>query len=213
MLELYEEYLEAIEDDAVKEGLGDLRLAREEFHNLTGKYEDGEPWFELRMMMFLDWYLLDRPGPDGRTPVECYLDIHAGELEPAEKRQLEYLCSTMRSTFEILATKGTELRLLDLLRGGEWRVHCTMTTVGLSKGDILGARIVFFDGKPSIGRGIVLHPREAHEVIKSIVARAQKEHLPLGQLCNHLDKMRLKLDRYSNVRISHIYRYPSDVLF
>lgn len=213
MIELYEEYLEQIEADAVKEGLGDLRLAREEFHNLTGKFEDGEPWFELRMMMFLDWYLLDRPGPDERTPVERYLDLHAAELSPKETVQLEYLTSTMRSTFEILFTKGSELCLLDLLRGGEWLVHCTMTTVGLSKGDILGARIVFFDGKPSIGRGIVLHPREAHEVINSIIARARQEQFPMGQLCNHLDKMRLKLDRYSNVRISHIYRYPSDALF
>jgi hypothetical protein len=60
---------------------------------------------------------------------------------------------------------------------------------------------------------VVLHPPEAHEAIFAIIARATAENYPTASLVDHLDKMRLKLDRYSNVRIQHVYRYPGDAPF
>jgi hypothetical protein len=36
--------------------------------------------------------------------------------------------------------------------------------------------------------------------------------MPPRELVDHLDKMRLKLDRYSNVRIRHVYQYPDDAI-
>jgi hypothetical protein len=36
--------------------------------------------------------------------------------------------------------------------------------------------------------------------------------MPPRELVDHLDKMRLKLDRYSNVRIRHVYQYPDDAV-
>ncbi len=212
MLEVYEDYLDLIETEAIKDGIGDFRMAREEFHNLAGKFEDGEPWFELRMNMFLDWCLLDRPGPDNMTPVARFLTVRGNDLNVEQKAQMEYLTVTQRSVFRLIEAKGDTLRLEDLARGGEWLVHSTLPTVGLSSRDILDARIVFFGGRPTVGRGIVLHPREAHEAINEIVDRAQTEHLPPATLVNHLDKMRLKLDRYSNVRIKHVYKYPGDAV-
>ncbi|MDJ0763763.1 MAG: hypothetical protein QNJ97_12345 [Myxococcota bacterium] len=209
----YDKYYERIENEAISSGLADFRLAREEFHNLTGKFEDGEPWFELRMAMFLDWYLMDRPGPDGNTPVETYLIRHASEMDRQELDQMAYLTVTLRSVFELIESRNDVLNLLDLLGGGHWMAHSTLPTLGLSKGDIFGARIVYWDGRPTIGKGIVLHPIEARQVIKEIIARGLKEEIPTRNLSDYLDKMRLKLDKYSNVRIQHVYRYPgSEIL-
>jgi hypothetical protein len=214
MLATYEEYFERIEAEAVKEGLDDLRLAREEFHNLTGRFEDGEPWFEQRMTMFLDWYLLDRPGRDGMTPVERLLTSRGGDLNGEERAQMEHFTVSLRSLFRILDAKNELLMLEDLVRGGLWQAHPTYTAVGLNKGDVLGARIVFFEGHPIlVARSVVLHPPEAHEAIFAIIARAKAENYPTASLVDHLDKMRLKLDRYSNVRIQHVYRYPGDAPF
>ncbi len=213
MLETYEDYISLIENETMKLGLSDFRLAREEFHNLTGKFEDGESWFELRMMMFLDWCLLDRRGSDGLTPVERFLTKRLDELNPDERAQMEHLTVTLRSVFKLLETKDSWLLLEDMVRGGRWRVDSMMPTVGLTKGNILNARVVFFDGRPTIGRGMVLHPPEAHQTIEEIISRARAEEFSPRLLVDHLDKMRLKLDRYSNVRIQHVYRYPSDALF
>ena len=165
------------------------------------------------MTMFLDWYILDRPGPNGLTPVEHYMVRHSQDMDPVEIKQLEYLTVTMRSVFLLQAVDKERLWLQDIVRGGQWLVKSTVPTVGLTKGDILGARIVFFDGEPTMGRGIVLHPKEAQEVILEIVSRARREGASPKKLVEHLDKMRLKLDRYSNVRIQHVYRHPSETLF
>ncbi len=213
MLSTYEDYLELIQTNAMQHGLTEFRLAREEFHNLTGKFEDGEPWFELRMTMFLDWYLLDRAGQDSLTPVERYLTHHGDELKHEDYLQMERLTVTWRSVFQILEVKGDNLQLKDLAKGGHWLVESLIPTIGFNKDDILGSRIVFFDGHPTIGRSTVLQPQDANETILKIVDRAVKESLAPRVLVDHLDKMRLKLDRYSNVRIQHVYRYPGDAIF
>ena len=70
--------------------------------NGYGKFEDGEPWFELRMTMFLDWYLLSRVGPEGMTPVERYLTHFGHALSKEEHEQMVHLTTTMRSVFSLV---------------------------------------------------------------------------------------------------------------
>jgi hypothetical protein len=213
MLETYQDYLDMVEDDATSSGIADFRLAREEFHNASGKFEDGEPWFELRMKMFIEWYLLDRVGPAGMTPIESFIVTRGGDFSPRERVQLEQLTATLRSVFRITRTKGASLAFEDLALGGVWEVESTTPTAGLERDDIIQTRIIDFNDKLIICYGTVLHPKEAREAVISIIARAKAEGMPNRELVDHLDKMRLKLDRYSNVRINHIYRYPTDAPF
>ncbi len=210
MFETYEDYLDHIEKHATRDGISDFRIAREAFHNATGKFEDGEPWFEIRMKMFMDWYLLDREGPDGLTPLETYMESQAALLAPEVYRQLIHLTATLRSVFQIEQISGASLLLNDLSRGGQWEAEATSPVLGLEGGDIIDARIAYFDNRLIMCPGTVLHPREAKERVLNIIARAKAEGMPPRETVDHLDKMRLKLDRYSNVRIQHIYRYPGD---
>jgi hypothetical protein len=210
MFETYEDYLSEIEKDAVRDGYGEFRLAREEFHNAAGVFEDGEPWFETRMKMFMDWYLLDRICHVGMTPLEAYLMEHGNTLAPEHLRQMEMLSTTLRSVFRIVKVQGNTLTLDDLASGGQWEVEATTPVAGLEKDDIVDARIALFKGCMILCPAVVLHQKEAREDIYTIVARAKAEKMPARELVDHLDMMRLKLDRYSNVRIQHIYRYPGD---
>jgi hypothetical protein len=210
MFETYEDYLSAIEKDAVRDGYGEFRLAREEFHNSTGVFEDGEPWFETRMKMFMDWYLLDRISHAGMTPLEMYLAEHGRTLPQENFRQMEALSTTLRSVFRIVKVSGNTLTLDDSASGGQWEAVGTTPVAGLEKDDVIDARIALFRGDMILCPAVVLHQKEAREDIYSIIARAKAEKMPARELVDHLDKMRLKLDRYSNVRIQHIYRYPGD---
>ena len=212
MHDSYEAYVERLQQYTTREGLSDLRLAREEFHRLTGEFEEGEPWFETRMRMFLDWYLLDRRGPNDITPVEGFLETNRSMLDEADRKQFEHLTVTLRSVFKIVRMRGDSLLLDDLAGGGQWLARWILPTVGIKKNDILNSRMALFDGTVTIGRGAVLHPREALESVEGIVARAFREEMPARQIVDHLDKMRLKLDRYSNVKIRHVYQYPDDAL-
>ncbi len=207
----YENCIERLQSMATENGLGEARLAREEFHSGTGEFEEGEPWYELRMKMFMDWYLLDRI-ENNRTWAERYLDRAGPSLDPGERLKFEHLTVSMRSIFRLVSIKGNLLTLDDLARGGRWRSRWNMPTVGLRRNDIINARIVLWDGDPVSGRGTVLHPREAHEAINNIIQRAVRQKMPSVELVDHLDKMRLKLDRYSNVKTRHVYQYPDDAL-
>lgn len=206
----YEDYLSVLEKEAVKDGYSEFRLAREEFHNNTGVFEDGEPWFEIRMKMFMDWYLLERIGHSGLTPLEYFLCSQGNVLNAKEYRQMELLSTTLRSVFRIQSISGNGLLLDDLAGGGQWQVEGTTPLVGLEREDIIDVRLALFHGKMIMCPATVLHPKEAREDVRTIIARARAERMPNRELVDHLDKMRLKLDRYSNVRIQHIYRYPGD---
>ncbi len=208
----YEPYLERIQTDAASGDLGDLRLARKEFHRLTGEFEENEPWFDLRMIMFVDWYHLDRRGADELTPAERFVQNHGDDLDSAELLQFEQLTVTRRSVFRLSRVAGSRLLLDDLASGSQWSTYWAPPTVGLAVGDIIDARIAIVAGEIVTGRGAILHPREAHEALKRIIDRARSEQMPPRELVDHLDKMRLKLDRYSNVRVRHVYQYPTDAL-
>ena len=210
MLETYEDYLAELEKEAVRDGYSEFRLAREEFHNNTGVFEDGEPWFEIRMKMFMEWYLLERIGHSGMTPLETYLFRNGETLERDVYRRMEALNNTHRAVFCISKIDGRHLSLEDLAAGGHFEVTGIMPTVGLEKDDIIEARSALFDDVMILCPTVVLHPKEAREDVRTIIARARGEKMPPRELTDHLDKMRLKLDRYSNVRIQHIYRYPGD---
>ncbi|MDD5309757.1 MAG: hypothetical protein PHU25_20765, partial [Deltaproteobacteria bacterium] len=69
-------------------------------------------------------------------------------------------------------------------------------------------RLALFRGSLVVGRGTVLHPAEAHEPIRKIVERARRDGVPAREIVDHLDKMRLKLDRYASIRVQHVYQYP-----
>ena len=206
----FESLFDRLQAYATRDGLDDARLAREEFHRRTGEFVEGEPWYELRMNMFLDYYLLDRPSASGATPAEAFLREHGGSLDPAERLEFEHLTVTLRTAFRLRRIRGTALELDDLGGGGRWRAIWTLPSTGLAVGDIVDTRVILVEGVPTTGRSAVLHPREAHDAIEKIVARARGAGMPPRDLVDHLDKMRLKLDRYSNVRIRHVYQYPDD---
>ncbi|MBN2528498.1 MAG: hypothetical protein JXR76_19070 [Deltaproteobacteria bacterium] len=208
-----ESYMELLERDASKAGLADFRLAREEFHKLTGEFEEGEPWFETRMTMFMDWYLLDRKGPGGKTPIEKYLAQHEFELNDEDLRIFQRLNVTLRSSFQIQKIKGDQLLLEDLILGGQWKCRWVLPSVGLKTDDIFNSRLILVGDEIEVGRGAVLHPVDAHEALFEILDRARREHLPVTKTVYYLDKVKLKLDRYSNVKIRHVYKYPTEVVF
>ena len=206
-------YMEILETESASAGLADFRLAREEFHKLTGEFEEGEPWFETRMTMFMDWYLLERSGSQGHTPVERYLMAHGDHLNDQDLRAFRNLNVSMRSTFQIQKIHGDVLLLEDLILGGQWKARWTLPFAGLKADDIFNSRLILAETEIEVGRGAVLHPTDAHEALFDIVDRARRDHMPLIQTVCHLDKVKLKLDRYSNVKIRHVYKYPTDVVF
>lgn len=212
LMKSYEDYMERLQQAETRDGLDDFTKAREEFHALSGTFEDSEPCFELRSTMFLEWYLLDRRGGDGLTPGERLLATETS-LTEAEKQQLTYLCLSGRYGFEVVETRGAAVLLETLGTKARFLARSIATTVGLTPEDIICARLFYFGNEPTFAKSIVLHPPESRSTIRDIAARAIASRMEPRALAQYLDKMKLKFDRYSNVRIQHVYRYPGAELF
>ena len=186
----------------------DVRRARREFQELTGKTEEDESWFEQRMTLFLEWYVLDRPGPTGLTPAQRFLVEEQGELKGHEPEIFEGLTATQRSLYRLDRWHSGRIEFTDMIGGGSWSVYQDQPMVGLQKGDLIDARLVPFRGDLYLGRGLIFHPRVAADHILRMLEEAHGRGLLSFALVDLLASLRLRFDRYRNVKVQHVYRIP-----
>jgi hypothetical protein len=187
----------------------EVRKARREFQDLTGKLEEDQPWFEQRMSLFLEWYVLDRLGPSGLTPAERFLAEEKPHLDEHESEIFEGMTATQRSLFRIDGWDAGRIDLTDMIGGGSWSVHQEQPMIGLMKGDLIDARIVPFRDELFLGRGMVFHPRAAVDQIVELLEAAHAAGKLSFDLVNLLASLRLRFEQYRHVKVRHIYRLSS----
>lgn len=190
--------------------LVEVRRARREFQELTGRFEEDEPWFEQRMTLFLEWFVFDRPGRDGLTPIERFLTDAGQELLAEEREIFTELQATQRTLFRLERWHHGRIELRDMLGGGSWSVHQSEPMVGLQRDDLMDARVVPFSGDLHLGHGLIFHPRVAREAIMVALEEAHQKGGLCFELINLLATQRLRFDRYRNVKVRYIYKLPDD---
>ncbi|WP_373049066.1 hypothetical protein [Vulgatibacter sp.] len=188
----------------------EILRAKEEFRQRTGEFHEDDKSFEPRMAAFLEFFLFDRPlEREGVPPVQAFLDAQRSELPAEDLPRLEALASGLHGIFEIrkLGTKHG-LRIREVLSGKDYEIYERRELVGLSKGDILDARIVPWDEESWVFTGAFLyHPAEARkQVLKEAKRRAKADASPL-EFAWELARLALKLERYRNVAVEHIYKF------
>lgn len=192
------------------EHLVESRRARREFQELAGKFEEDEPWFEQRMTLFLEWYVLDRRGRDGLTPAERFLAERRAEIHEADLEVFEGLAATQRTLVRIerLDARSRRFALLDVIGGCTWSVLYEDHLAGLLRGDFLDVRIVPFRGELVLGRGLIFHPRAAQAAIQAVLEAAHATGRLTFDLVHLFASQRLRYEHYRNIKIQHIYRVP-----
>jgi len=206
---VYRPYLQRLVDHFIAEAeIDELSRAREEHAALTGWFEDDEEWFDERMTHFHDWYILDRTGDDALTPAERFLKDNDESLVPEEKAYFEGLTLTHSSAFAVENWNKETIFMEDLIGGGKWAVCRDMPMAGFAQQDIISCRLVPAGDIIYMGRSIIAHPRQAHESIREILDLSRSRKELEWSLADKLLKMRLKFDRYPNMRLKHVYRDP-----
>lgn len=206
---MFEPYFDRVATRAAGEShLVEVRRARREFQDLTGKFDEDEPWFDQRMTLFLEWFVLDRPGADGLIPVERFLVEEAPQLSETERFAFEGLAATQRTLVRLDRWQAGRIEVTDMIGGGTWSVRQILPMVGLQRGDLIDLRFIPFRGDLYLGRGMVFHPRVAREAILDLLEAAHRQGGLRFDLVNLLAAQRLRFDRYRNVKVRHIYRLP-----
>jgi len=188
----------------------EIAAARSEFDRRRGAVCDDESLFESHVAAFLEWYVLERPGADGRPPVvSCCLTSGAEGGLPGSARLLRALALSHHSLFEVVDPRLDHppgVRILDLVGGGLWRVDQPAHAAGLVRGDIFEARLIPWEDRVWFGPVFCYHPREAHQSIHDLVERQRREGTLDRDLVLSLARMRLNWSRSRNLPAERVYR-------
>lgn len=184
-----------------------LAAAQAEFQRRTGEYEPGQPWYEERIRLFHDWFLLDHLLPSGRVGLAQFVHDAGGGLSDAQRAvYADILRAGHRSLFEVDRSRGPGLRLLDRIGGAAFEVATEPGLAGLAVCDLIDARLLHPGGEIVLARGLLVHPRQAHDAILELVVRARAD---VGgapwEILDVLARMKRAWDRADNPRIAAIY--------
>ncbi len=196
-------------DDLIAQATGDeedLRTARTVWEDVTGLVRPDHELYHERSDAFVEWYLLERRGADGKTPVERAL---AAAGDAATRAALSCLRTAQRSLYRVYALRPGGLQLDDLYGGGRFDVDERRRLPGVQIGDLLDARLIADPEMPYrllLGRAVLFHPREAASAVTALVQEARREREPCARLLNRLLHLRLRALAYRHVPPARIYR-------
>jgi hypothetical protein len=183
----------------------ELMRARQEWSERAGRVFDDDPLYEERTVAFLEWYALERPGPDGRVPAQRFVWPEADEHA---QRWVEALQATHRSLFEVREVGEGTILLDDLLGGGAFQVSERRRLPGVEQGEIFEARLVANVVTPPellFTRAFQFHPPEARAELKRHALAARKAKLKREEALFRFLRLRLKALRYRHVAADKIY--------
>lgn len=216
----------------------DVRAAREHYSQKTGRVHDEHELFAERSDAFVEWYVAERRGPGGQTPLQRVL---RGDLPEALRPAALALSRSYRSLFVVTALgghqrarrlppleaqaqgrrddtpslsfirRGDGLRLRDLLGGGVFEVDERRRLPGVNVGDIFEARLApDLDEPPRLlfTRTFLCHPREASEPLLQQAQGARRAGEDREAVLFRLQRLRLRCTAYRHVPAARIYAQP-----
>ncbi len=191
----------------------ELHKARTQFFEWAGQFDESSHDFEVKMSLFTDWYLLDRPYSDGSAPI-FKMNSEDMQLPDNEQGLISSLQECKHSVFEFLKTKKDKLYIKDLFDGQKYLISDFTILSAFTKEQFFEARVIEFDEKLLFTGSFCFHPPQASKYIlkevKALKKRTKKESEEViqnerKQLINKLFRMKFKTDQYKHIKIEDIY--------
>jgi hypothetical protein len=186
----------------------EITTAREEYFERNGKvFEDDAEVYEARLVSFLEWYVIERPLPEGAPPVQVALARTPATPEYAERRMaLARIATSHRSLFDIADVKGNRIELEDVIAGARFSVVERRDTIGFEVGAILEARVVWDGADPLFGKTFLFHPRDARTEILNLVDDSLMSGAKRDEIIAKLAHLYLRWHRHGHLNAARIYK-------
>lgn len=185
-----------------------LTEAREEFYSRTGEIFEDDPFFENRIMNYLEWFLFDRIFEGNDTAIAHYKKKLGPELSKEDRETVDAFCYSIHSLFEVRRSvqKKQKVILRNLTDNIKYEVSERRSLAGLEKGSIFEARLIQKGDKFLFLQAFVHHPAEARKIIRKTVKKMLKENVEdFGPYFMTLQKAWMQCQRYSHVNAARIY--------
>lgn len=189
-----------------------LLAARKAWFDRFGEPHEEDRSYETRMNGLLDFYLYDFR-PDGvETTLELFVRAGGGGLPADELARFSQLRDNIHGLFEVRRLDPGRVRLREVFTSLDHVVTERRAMPGVSKGDLLEARLIPLDGALLFSGAFIYHPPEARRAILAEVKRLRKAVGRRGRpdvmdFLARLSRMAFKLERYRNVKVESIYDF------
>lgn len=205
----FQPYLDELVAFATPETRKDeLLTARKEFFDRTGEIFEDDKQFELRMSALLEFFIFDRPREAALTPAAELYGRVLKEGPPERAAAFRAFTETVHGLFEVRKLGKGSVMLRELFTGMDFQVTERRQLAGLTKGDVLEARLVPFAGSFWFSSAFCWHPRSAVPSIMKEVKRRKKKGVALpAEFLDDCARRALKADRYRNIAIEKIYEF------
>jgi hypothetical protein len=185
----------------------DVLSARDEWSGLTGLVHSDHELYGERSDAFVEWYVLERCGADGLTPVDRLLR-EPGAIPEADRPAVVALGRSYRSLFQVHRLGAGAVTIDDLLGGGRFEVDERRRLPGVVVGDLFEARLLPDPDEPVrllFSRTFLFHPREAQKAVRAHAERARRQGEPRSAVLFRLQRLRLRCTAYKHVPAQRIY--------
>ena len=189
----------------------DLLAARAEWFEKNGEVFEEDRQLEQRMAAFLEHYVCARPAPHfSVTPARARYEQSLKEDPPERAAAFRSLTETIHGLFEVSRLGKGEVRLRGLFSGIRFDVTERRQIVGLTRGDVLEARLIPFGGHFHFSPSYCFHPHEASAQIKVEAKRLLKAG-PVDEqaFVQECARRSLKVGRYRQIAVEKIYDFQA----
>ncbi|MDR0966924.1 MAG: hypothetical protein LBM75_10595 [Myxococcales bacterium] len=201
------EELIAFASDAVF--MPELLKAKSAYFSATGEVFEDDAFFEQQMAAFINFYLFDwKLDGDQLTPAERFW--RDGRFAtPDDAPIFESFLETWLSLWEVRKLGKASVRLRDLFTDRDVEVFERRQLIGLTKGDLMEARLAPMGDKFVFMRGSAFHPSAARKSILAEIKRLKKQapSFDTRDFICVLSRMRLKFERSRNIAAEQIYNF------
>jgi hypothetical protein len=180
---------------------GDISEARAVYFSDAGSLHGDEATYDMRIANFLEWYIFDRT-TGGKTFLDDFIDFLE---DPEEKKIYGNLKGGVRTVFEIKKVDDDLAQFIDLRNGKRYFAVPLCSMAGLSRGELIDARLLPNEDKYYLTGSYIVHPNKTKKFIVNMLKDADNRQ-DMGSALRMLANMSLKWERFRNYRLEDIYK-------
>lgn len=149
-----------------------IMQAKKEYQKTTGEIYEDDNSYNMRMALFLEWFLLDNyvPGTQN-TILENIIEENQTTWTQDRLEICKDISNNIQALFEVKKIRDNSVTVLDLFKDEKYLVDEQDSKLMFRKNDIFQGRIVPRQGKWYFTGYFCFHPSKTHSYIKDEVRK------------------------------------------
>lgn len=144
-----------------------IMQAKKEYQSMTGEIYEDDKSYNMRMALFLEWYLLDNyTAGTQKTILESLIEENLFEWTQSHVEACKDIAYNIQALFEVKKVRDNSVTVLDLFTDEKYLIEEEDSKLVFRKNDIFQGRIVPRQGKWYFTGYFCFHPSKTQRFIK-----------------------------------------------